>query len=95
MEKPELQIVTFGKYKNKPVAELLADNNYVDWLKKQIWFTDKPIYNIVVNQTISTINNSKISEHNKLQKLLLDQNNQQKQISILCNKKLRLYFVKK
>ena len=79
-------IVSFGKYKDKPVTELLADKNYADWLKNQAWFTDKsPIYNIVVNQTINTTNNSKTPEHNKLQNLFLYKNNQQKLLSKLYN----------
>ena len=51
--------VDFGKYKDKSVTELLADRNYTDWLKKQSWFSTKPIYNIVVNQTFNTSTNSK------------------------------------
>ena len=70
MDIQPLPLVPFGKYKDKSVTELLADKNYVDWLKKQSWFSEKgPIYNIVVNQTINTTNNSKTPEHNKLQNL--------------------------
>lgn len=73
----DLPVVTFGKYKDKYVTELLADQAYIDWLKLQPWFQNhKQIYNIVVNQTISTSNNSKTPEHNKLQNLFLDENNQ-------------------
>lgn len=84
-----LPLVPFGKYKDKSVTELLADKNYVDWLKKQSWFSEKsPIYNIVVNQTINTTNNSKTPEHNKLQNLFLDKNNQQKLLLKLFNKQV-------
>ena len=84
-----LPLVPFGKYKDKSVTELLADKNYVDWLKKQPWFSEKsPIYNIVVNQTINTTNNSKTPEHNKLQNLFLDKNNQQKLLLKLFNKQV-------
>jgi hypothetical protein len=83
-----LPLVTFGKYKDKPVTELLADKSYVAWLKQQSWFSDKsPIYNIVVHQTITTTNNSKTPEHNKLQNLFLDKNNQKKLLSKLFNKR--------
>jgi hypothetical protein len=86
MEEQVLPIVTFGKYRDKPVTELLADKNYVDWLKQQNWFSDKsPIYNIVVNQTFNTTNNSKTPEHNKLQNLFLDKSNQEKLLSKLFN----------
>jgi hypothetical protein len=89
MDIQPLPLVPFGKYKDKSVTELLADKNYVDWLKKQSWFSEKsPIYNIVVNQTINTTNNSKTPEHNKLQNLFLDENNQQKLLSKLFNKEV-------
>jgi hypothetical protein len=75
MEEQLLPIVPFGKYKDKSVLELLADEKYVEWLKQQSWFsTQKQIYNIVVHQTISTTNNSKTPEHNKLQNLFLENN---------------------
>lgn len=90
MDLQSLPLVPFGKYKDKPVTELLADKNYVDWLKAQDWFSEKSpvIYNIVVNQTINTTNNSKTPEHNKLQNLFLDKNNQKKLLSKLFNKKV-------
>jgi uncharacterized protein (DUF3820 family) len=84
MEEQQLPIVPFGKYKDKSVLELLADEKYVEWLKQQSWFSNqKQIYNIVVHQTISTTNNSKTPEHNKLQNLFLDKSNQQKLLSKL------------
>ena len=89
MEEQLLPIVQFGKYKDKNVLELLADVNYVEWLKQQSWFpTQKQIYNIVVNQTISTTNNSKTPEHNKLQNLFLDKSNQEKLLSKLYDEYL-------
>lgn len=30
-------IIKFGKYKGKPVEELLKDESYCIWLKKQKW----------------------------------------------------------
>ena len=87
MEEQLLPIVPFGKYKDKSVLELLADEKYVEWLKQQSWFSNqKQIYNIVVHQTISTTNNSKTPEHNKLQNLFLDKSNQQKLLSKLFDK---------
>ena len=54
MEEQLLPIVPFGKYKDKSVLELLADEKYVEWLKQQSWFSNqKQIYNIVVHQTIT------------------------------------------
>jgi len=84
MEEQLLPIVPFGKYKDKSVLELLADEKYVEWLKQQSWFSNqKQIYNIVVHQTIPTTNNSKTPEHNKLQNLFLDKSNQHKLLSKL------------
>jgi len=82
-------IVSFGKYKNKCVTELLADKKYVDWLKKQAGIKDKypTIYNIIVHQTINTTDNSKTPEHNKLQNLFLDKNNKKKLISKIYERK--------
>jgi hypothetical protein len=86
MEEQLLPIVPFGKYKDKSVLELLADEKYVEWLKQQPWFSNqKQIYNIVVHQTIPTTNNSKTPEHNKLQNMFLDKNNQEKLLSKLFN----------
>ena len=75
----ELPIVTFGKYKDKSVVELLADTNYVEWLTQQAWFSKHTtIYNIVVHQTIPASGNSKTPEHNRLQNMFLDESNRQK-----------------
>jgi hypothetical protein len=79
MDTQSLPIVSFGKYKDKSVLELLEDEKYVDWLKLQSWFPNqKQIYSIVVHQTIpsSNTNNSKTPEHNKLQNLFLEKDNQ-------------------
>jgi hypothetical protein len=78
MDTQSLPIVTFGKYKDKSVLELLADKQTLEWYKKQPWFQEKypVIYNIVVNQQITSNNqNSKTPEHNKLQNLFLDPDN--------------------
>jgi len=78
----ELPIVSFGKYKDKTIIELLADKTYTEWLKTQSWFSNhKTIYNIVVNQQVPN-NNSKTPEHNILQNYFLDDN---KRIKIIKN----------
>lgn len=41
MEEYELPIVPFGKYKDKSILELLADKNYIEWLKQQSWFPNQ------------------------------------------------------
>jgi hypothetical protein len=42
-------IVPFGKYKDRPVEEMIADTNYIEWLQGQPWFAEKytNIYNII------------------------------------------------
>jgi hypothetical protein len=67
----DIPLVTFGKYKGKPVTELIADANYLEWCKKQDFFKNTSVYNIVVNQVIEKTS-SKTPEHNKLQNLFLD-----------------------
>lgn len=84
MSAEELPVVTFGKYKDKSVLELMKDTSYVEWLKLQSWFPKQPIYNIVVNQTLSTVQ-SKTPEHNKMQNKFLDKDNVAKFISKICN----------
>jgi hypothetical protein len=78
MDTQSLPIVSFGKYKGKPVTEFLADTQYVEWCKKQPGMLEKnpTIYNIVVNQQIMPNNkNSKTPEHNRLQNLFLNPDN--------------------
>jgi hypothetical protein len=73
MDQTELPIINFGnKYRGKPITEFLADIEYVEWCKLQDWFKKTNVYNIVVNQTITSNNNSKTPEHNKLQNSFLD-----------------------
>jgi hypothetical protein len=67
-----LPIVTFGKYKGRPVTDMLADKKYVEWCKQQEFFKNHTtIYNICVNQTIGS-QPSKTPEHNRMQNLFLD-----------------------
>jgi hypothetical protein len=69
-----LPIVTFGKYKGRPVTDMLADTKYVEWCKQQEFFKNHTtIYNICVNQTIGS-QPSNTPEHNRMQNLFLDKN---------------------
>jgi hypothetical protein len=71
-----LPLVTFGKYKGKPITEMLQDTNYVEWCKQQEFFKrHTTIYNIVVNQSVNTQTTSKTPEHNRIQNLFLDKAN--------------------
>jgi uncharacterized protein (DUF3820 family) len=63
--------VPFGKYKGRPVIEMMADTNYVSWLMAQGWFAEK--YQVVFN--IITGYNGDVSEtpeHNSLQVKFLE-----------------------
>lgn len=94
----ELPIVPSGKYEGKCVTELLSDTKTIEWMKLQDWFSKsekwKPIYNIVVHQTLTTQNqNSKTPEHNRLQNMFLDKNNQSKLLLNLFNNKKKKFVV--
>jgi hypothetical protein len=74
MDTQSLPLVPFGKYKGKPITELLADTQTLNYYKDAGILQKYPIvYNICVNQTITTNNqSSKTPEHNKLQILFSD-----------------------
>ena len=82
-------IIPFGKYKGQPITTLLADTKYLEWCKQQDFLKNYPIvYNICVNQTIVNQNeNSKTPEHNKIQNLFLEEENQNRLIDLLFNPK--------
>ncbi len=88
MDTQSLPLVPFGKYKGQPITTLMNDTKYLEWCKQQEWFQKFPIvYNICVNQTITTNNsNSKTPEHNKLQNLFLNNENVEKLLKIIFKK---------
>lgn len=94
MDTQSLPLVPFGKYKGQPITKLMDDTKYLEWCKQQGWFQNFPIvYNICVNQTItSSIQDSKTPEHNKLQNLFLDRNNQKKLINKLFGLNIGVSF---
>jgi hypothetical protein len=74
-----IPVVPFGKYKGQPVTDLMADSKTLQWYMDTNYLQKYPqIYNICVNQTIQTNNNSKTPEHNKLQNKFLDDENVKK-----------------
>ena len=85
-------VVTFKSDNEKDqkdqITTLLNDTKYLEWCKQQEWFQKFPIvYNICVNQTITSSNqNSKTPEHNKLQNLFLDNENVEKLLKIIFKK---------
>jgi len=88
MDTQSLPLVPFGKYKGQPITTLMNDTKYLEWCKQQEWFQKFPIvYNICVNQTISTSNqNSKTPEHNKLQNMFLENENVEKLLRLIYKK---------
>jgi hypothetical protein len=100
----DLPLITFGKYKGQPVTSLLADVPYLEWCKKQHWFSKcTPIYNICMNQPVSS-NLLKLEEENELlrEKLLHNEEKYKKleeEIILLKTEKLakmmKDYFGKK
>ena len=97
MDTQSLPIVPFGKYKGQPVTTLIKDTKYLEWCKQQEWLkTHKVIYNICVNQTITTTDtNSKTPEHNKLQNMFLNEPSQIKLLNILFGGNVDKKFKKK
>jgi hypothetical protein len=77
MDSQPLPIVPFGKYKGQPITNLLNDTNTLEWYKQNGILQKYPIiYNICVNQTITTNNpDSKTPEHNRLQNMFLQDEN--------------------
>lgn len=64
-------IVPFGKYKGRPVVDLIADRDYTDWLAAQPWFRQRygNVYNLIVNTGAQP---QDTPEHNKMQARFLD-----------------------
>lgn len=67
----DAEIVPFGKYRDRPVTDLLADHDYVTWLTAQPWFAERyvNIYNIITGAGGEP---QDTPEHNALQARFLD-----------------------
>lgn len=65
-------IVKFGKYKDKPIAALAQDKEYVEWLLATPWFKQQhgDLYNIVINNFQTP---QDTPEHNKIQIKFLEE----------------------
>ena len=42
-------IVSFGKYKNQPLSEMLNDKVYINWCKQQKWFKKTDVYPLIID----------------------------------------------
>lgn len=69
---PTTDLVPFGKYRGRPVTDLIADRNYVEWLLAQPWFADRqrPIYNLIIGSGGPEPQDT--PEHNAMQARYLD-----------------------
>lgn len=66
-------IVPFGRYKGQPVADMLADAEYMAWVEAQPWFRARYMH-LLSQRDIEAANRTPV--HNRLQTLFLDQNYQ-------------------
>lgn len=66
------EVVPFGKYRDRPVTELLADRDYVDWLRSQPWLQQKQptIYNVIIGAGGNEPQDT--PEHNAMQARYID-----------------------
>jgi uncharacterized protein (DUF3820 family) len=62
-------VVPFGKYRGRPVDEMLADNGYMEWLGAQPWFRER-FGHLLEAHDRSEAEATPI--HNRLQALFLD-----------------------
>jgi hypothetical protein len=71
MSDPITNVVPFGKYRGQPLAAMMADRQYCEWLTSQGWFAEKfqPIYQIVV---MGGPEPQDTPAHNRLQAMFLD-----------------------
>jgi len=90
-ENKNKQIVTFGKYKGKPIELLLRDQSYAKWLAGQDWFQQqhKSMYTLIIHnyhtEPIDT------PEHNQMQVRFLDEMHALKLAYLVSNIKLFQY----
>ena len=70
MDKPNLdETVPFGKYKGRPVADMLADAEYMAWLEAQPWFRER-FARLLANRDADAAGRTPV--HNRLQALFLE-----------------------
>jgi uncharacterized protein (DUF3820 family) len=64
-------VVPFGRYRGRPIAELLEDASYLRWLTGQEWFRTKyvTLHQVIINRGAEP---EETPEHNALQVLFLN-----------------------
>lgn len=84
-----IPVIPSGKYQGKLITEVLNDTNYFKWLEQQPWFSKsgawRPVYNIIVNNKISSNKDEPTPEHNKLQNMFMEENNRIKLVKCVFN----------
>lgn len=65
-------IMPFGKYKDRPITDALADGKYVQWLVCQPWFRDRYESLYVVITQGAQDSDTPTPEHNALQARFVD-----------------------
>lgn len=63
------ETVPFGKYRGRPVADMLADTEYMAWLEAQPWFRER-FSRLLANRDADAASRTPV--HNRLQALFLD-----------------------
>jgi hypothetical protein len=64
-------VIPFGKYRGRPVEDLLSDPGYMQWLQAQSWFGDRypALLQVIVNRGSPPADTP---EHNAIQVRFLD-----------------------
>lgn len=62
-------IVPFGKYKGRPVEDMLADAEYMTWLEAQPWFRER-FKHLTARRDADAMSRTPV--HNRLQAMFLD-----------------------
>lgn len=87
MEEQLIPIIKTGQYQGKPVTDIMGDEKFINFLKSKGHLTPNnpnwggPIYNILVNQQLSTNKDGKTPVHNELQAKFLKKTTQEKLIN--------------
>lgn len=75
--------VPFGKYRGRPVEEMLADDGYMTWLQAQPWFRERFAHLKTAKDEDAL---SRTPVHNRLQTLFLDEAYQQAFVRTACRR---------
>ena len=63
-------LMTFGKYRNKPLQDVVNDKNYYTWLMNQSWFHEKPEYKLLIELKMNKVKKIKIDTSKNFFQLL-------------------------